>query len=46
MAGTTSSWWLAGDGAWRRHSRDGDGKPLTDVQESLIRKRRGRSADG
>jgi polyphosphate kinase len=46
MADTTSSWWLAGDGTWSRHSRDADGKPLLDVQESLIRKRRGRSADG
>jgi polyphosphate kinase len=46
MADTTSSWWLAGDGTWTRHSRDADGKPLLDVQETLIRKRRGRTADG
>ena len=46
MADTTSSWWLASDGAWTRHSREADGKPLLDVQEGLIRKRRGRTADG
>jgi polyphosphate kinase len=46
MADTTSSWWLAGDGTWSRHSRDADGKPLFDVQEGLIRERRGRTADG
>jgi polyphosphate kinase len=46
MADTTSSWWLAGDGTWTRHSRDADGKPLFDVQEGLIRERRGRAADG
>jgi polyphosphate kinase len=46
MADTTSSWWLASDGAWTRHSREADGKPLLDVQEGLIRKRRGRVADG
>ncbi len=42
----TSSWWLDGDGDWTRHARDASGKPLRDVQESLIReKSRGRSAD-
>lgn len=46
MADTTSSWWLASDGTWTRHSREVDGKPLLDVQEGLIRKRRGRVADG
>jgi polyphosphate kinase len=46
MADGTSSWWLAGDGTWTRHSRDADGKPLFDVQESLIGKRRGRTVDG
>ncbi|HTU76261.1 MAG TPA: polyphosphate kinase 1 [Trebonia sp.] len=40
MAQTTASWWLSTDGDWVRHSRDEDGKPLFDVQESLISKRR------
>ena len=41
----TSSWWLDGDGYWMRHSRDEAGNPLRDVQETLIRERRVRSAD-
>ena len=41
----TSSWWLSADGHWTRHSRDEAGNPLTDVQESLVRERRARSAD-
>ena len=46
MDDSTSSWWLDGDGNWTRHARDASGKPLRDVQESLIReKSRGRSAD-
>jgi polyphosphate kinase len=46
MDDTTSSWWLGSDGAWTRHSRDSDGRPLRDVQETLIReKSRGRTAD-
>src|SRR5271165_3014543 len=45
MAETTSSWWLDGDGSWVRRSRDDDGHPLRDVQESLIRKRRVRKAE-
>jgi len=32
----TSSWWLNGDGEWIRHSRDADGNPLRDVQETLV----------
>jgi polyphosphate kinase len=32
----TSSWWLDGDGIWTRHARDAEGRPLRDVQESLI----------
>jgi len=40
MAPTTASWWLSHDGTWVRHSRDDEGKPLFDVQESLISKRR------
>jgi len=46
MADGTSSWWLDGDGNWTRHVRDANGKPLRDVQDSLMReKRRGRAAD-
>jgi polyphosphate kinase len=35
----TSSWWLDGDGNWTRHARDGEGRPLRDVQETLINQR-------
>ncbi len=42
----TASWWLHGDGSWTRHARDADGRPLRDIQETLIReKTRGRIAD-
>jgi polyphosphate kinase len=41
----TSSWWLNPDGYWTRHSRDEAGNPLRDVQETLVRERRVRSAD-
>src|SRR6202167_2873124 len=41
----TSSWWLNANGYWQRHSRDEAGKPLRDVQETLVRERRVRSAD-
>jgi polyphosphate kinase len=41
----TSSWWLSPDGYWVRHSRDEAGNPLRDVQETLVRERRVRSAD-
>jgi polyphosphate kinase len=42
----TSSWWLDGDGNWTRHVRDANGRPLRDIQESLMReKRRGRATD-
>ncbi len=41
----TSSWWLNADGYWVRHSRDEKGNPLRDVQETLVRERRVRSAD-
>ncbi len=37
MDDATSSWWLDGDGIWTRHARDARGRPLCDVQESLIR---------
>jgi len=45
MAPRTASWWLAGDGNWTRHHLDSSGAPLTDLQDLLIRSRRGRSAD-
>ncbi len=45
MAPRTASWWLAGDGTWARHHLDADGVPLTDLQDLLIRSRRGRSTD-
>jgi len=41
----TSSWWLGPNGYWTRHSRDESGHPLRDIQETLVRERRGRSAD-
>jgi polyphosphate kinase len=41
----TSSWWLNPDGYWTRHNRDDDGNPLRDLQETLVRERRVRSAD-
>jgi len=41
----TSSWWLGPDGHWLRHSRDDAGKPLRDVQETLVRERRVRAMD-
>ena len=40
-----SSWWLKPDGYWTRHSRDDFGRPLRDLQDTLIRERRGRPAD-
>jgi polyphosphate kinase len=45
MDDRTSSWWLGPDGYWVRHSRDEAGNPLRDVQETLVRERRVRSAD-
>jgi polyphosphate kinase len=43
----TSSWWLDSDGTWSRHARDENGRPLRDIQETLIRLRRTtRSNDG
>src|SRR5712691_10591028 len=41
----TASWWLNADGYWLRHSRDEAGNSLRDVQETLVRDRRVRSAD-
>jgi polyphosphate kinase len=45
MDNGTSSWWLNADGYWLRHSRDENGNPLRDVQETLVRERRVRPAD-
>ena len=42
----TSTWWLAADGTWTRHSRDQAGNPLRDLQQYLIDRLRGRAADG
>jgi len=41
----TSAWWLNPDGYGTRHSRDESGHPLRDIQETLVRERRVRSAD-
>ncbi len=45
MDPTISSWWLSQDGTWTRHHLDADGKPLTDIQDLLVRAR-GRGGDG
>ncbi|MET0726124.1 MAG: polyphosphate kinase, partial [Leifsonia sp.] len=44
----TSSWWLGDDGVWVRNSEDADGRPLVDMQSTLMheigsRKRPGRT---
>ncbi|CAN5591952.1 RNA degradosome polyphosphate kinase [soil metagenome] len=36
MSDEVSSWWLGPDGAWDRHHRDAEGRPLRDLQEQLI----------
>ncbi|RBP99439.1 RNA degradosome polyphosphate kinase [Bifidobacterium xylocopae] len=36
MADSTSSWHMQADGSYVRHSRDDQGRPLTDCQEFLI----------
>ena len=41
----TSSWRLNPDGFWTRHNRDEAGHPLLDIQETLVRERRVRSAE-
>ncbi len=40
----TSSWHLAADGAWQRHTHDSDGEPLRDLQAELIDRARSRVA--
>jgi len=37
MSEGSSSWALASDGKWTRHQFDDKGKPLTDVQDELMR---------
>jgi polyphosphate kinase len=41
-----SSWWLDTDGTWTRHHLDADGTPLHDLQDLLVKARRGRGGDG
>lgn len=36
VAPTTSSWTLRKDGTWRRHSHDKRGRPLEDIQTTLM----------
>jgi polyphosphate kinase len=40
-----ASWWLSADGTWTRHHLDSSGAPLADIQELLIKTRRGRAPD-
>jgi polyphosphate kinase len=40
-----SSWWLGPDGAWTRHQFDDSGGQLADIQDLLIRSRRGRATE-
>ncbi|MFD7922403.1 RNA degradosome polyphosphate kinase [Streptomyces sp. NPDC059740] len=42
MSDATSSWHLGPDGSWTRHAVDTEGRPLRNVQESLIEGRRRR----
>ena len=42
VSNTTASWHLGPDGEWTRHAADGDGKPLRNIQETLIDSRRRR----
>jgi polyphosphate kinase len=47
MSDGTASWHLGPDGDWTRHAHDLDGKPLRNIQETLIetrRRRRGHAA--
>jgi polyphosphate kinase len=45
MDARISSWWLASDGSWTRHQFDESGAPLADIQDLLIRSRRGRGTE-
>ncbi len=42
----TSSWHLDGEGAWTRHSLDADGRPLEDLQNSLMQQMAQRPRSG
>nr|WP_244900525.1 RNA degradosome polyphosphate kinase [Streptomyces nanshensis] len=42
MADDTASWHLGPDGEWTRHAHDAEGRPLRNIQESLIEGRRRR----
>jgi polyphosphate kinase len=44
VSDSTSSWHLGPDGGWTRHSADADGRPLRNIQETLIDARRRRRA--
>lgn len=43
MSDRTSSWHLAGDGVWTRHSTDDAGRPLDDLQQLRIQRTANRS---
>jgi polyphosphate kinase len=45
MDARISSWWLGPDGTWTRHQLDDSGRPLADIQDLLIRARRGRATE-
>jgi len=36
MSDNTTSWHLSGDGSWTRHCHDADGKPLLELQSTMI----------
>jgi polyphosphate kinase len=36
MSDNTTSWHLRGDGSWTRHCHDADGKPLLELQSTMI----------
>jgi polyphosphate kinase len=42
MSDATSSWHLDSDGGWTRHAEDAEGRPLANLQETLIEERRRR----
>ncbi len=45
MDAGVSSWWLGPDGTWTRHQFDDSGGRLADIQDLLIRARRGRATE-
>ncbi len=46
MSNDTSSWWLTADGTWERHAHDAQGHPLTDLQDSTMKRISGRRRKG